>query len=162
MRGLLQGGSGAKSSHDEVGEMPLQVFHCSSKSSLKACLVTADQMLQEPLHIEISLHLPPPSSSSSLKIRIWLPSKSIKFPPLKNCKEQRSWKWVKWGLWWWQEKGWGGEKRFEGCQDWPRLARKKVPGPLIVLARLRYTYTPRKHSHGAFTRSCIMNIVEYF
>ena len=41
----------------------------------------------------------------------------------------------------------GGEKRFEGCQDWPRPARKKVPGPLIVLAWLRWTYAGRqKHS----------------
>ena len=40
----------------------------------------------------------------------------------------------------------GGEKRFEGCQDWPRPARKKVPGPLIVLAWLRWTYAGRQNT----------------
>ena len=42
----------------------------------------------------------------------------------------------------------GGEKRFEGCQDWPRPARKKVPGPLIVLAWLRWTYAARQKTLG--------------
>ena len=112
--------------------MPLQVFHCSYKSSWKLCSVTTDQMLQDAsLLTPIQTHL-----KSSMKT-------SQRVKKFKSSRWQNGRKWVC-----------GDEKRKAGWWEtiWgmPRLAearQKKSPrasnSPRLVTLNLRWQ---AKHS----------------